>query len=337
MFSSIFLGVAFLTRPPAALALFPIALYLLYGESKDRTYSRKRFRDCVIFFLVFAPFIIIQFWYNYARFGSIFETGIRLMAQRAGIDFFSGTPFFIGVSGLLASPGKGFFFYSPISILFFLSVKSFYKRNKGLTICILGIILTYVIFISKNIYWHGDWSWGPRYIFVITPFLMIPVVEVVERWFWGGKRILRYLLIGLYFASIGVQLIGISIDFNRYFFSLQAEQGITFTVVGGDNAPQIIEPPDNVHFEWDKSPIIYNATTIIKIWNGMNAYVYNPLHNIHGMEEALLYSIKFNVFDFWWFYTLYTGTPLYIVLLELVLLGFIIILSWVRISRMVKE
>lgn len=294
LLSSLALGVAFTTRVPTILALVPILIYLVM----ERHDARRSMQDVAIFTGAFTPFVLIQLWYNHARFGSIFETGLSLMAQRAGIDFFSGTPLHVGLQGLLVSPGKGFFLYAPITILFFFSIRGFFRRHKGLACCLAAIAMAYVGFIAKNIYWHGDWSWGPRYIFVITPLLMIPVAEFVEKGASAQKRLSRGLWIGLFVVSVVVQLIGISIDFNRYFYSLQAEKGVRFKVVGGNDCPQILEPPDAVHFQWSNSPLLYNAKTILALWDRVqDSAPGQQKTKTPGRHDFLS---EFNRFDFWW-------------------------------------
>lgn len=334
------LGFAFITRVPAVLSLAPIFLLLSYRHLEGG-YTAKRvssaIRDCSIYSLALAPFVLMQFWYNYARFDSIFETGITLMAQKAGIDFFAGTPFITGLSGFLISPGKGFLYYSPISILFFFSIRGFYRRHRGLTLCILGIIASYLAFLSRNIYWHGDWSWGPRYLFAITPLVMLPVADFVERVFEIGKKFLIYSILALFAISMAVQVIGVSVDFNRYFTSLQVEKGVPFTIVGGNGVPYIREPTSGTHFEWDKSPIAYQAASALKIWEGLKEYKFiaEP-EKIYTPQEALESSLWFNTFDFWWLRALYTGAPPYLILSALVILSFIIIFSWIKLLRLVR-
>lgn len=341
LLSSASLGFAFLTRPPAVLALLPIFIFLSYTRLESNfTMKRvwKAIKDCTIYSLVFAPFVLIQLWYNYARFGSILETGITLMFQRAGLDFFTGTPFITGASGFLISPGKGFFYYSPISILIFLSIQGFYKRNKGLTFCILGIAFSYLIFLSRNIFWHGDWSWSPRYLFAITPLLMLPVADIVERSLREGKWTLRYMIIALFGISICVQIIGVSVDFERYFFSLQVEKGVRYKSVGARDNPLLLEPPSGIHFEWDKFPILYQTRSAIKIWKGLKGYrAISEPERLYTPEEALKYSIEFNTFDFWWLYAIYAGTPPSLIFSLLFLLLFVISISWVRILRFLDE
>lgn len=333
-------GYAFIARVPSVLALPPLFLYLLLCRHEEGFTTRRSLvalRDFVAFSIALVPFGLIQLWYNYARFGSIFETGYQVVAEKAGIDFFNDTPLFIGLSGFLISPGKGFFYYSPISILIFVSIKSFYKRNKGLTLCIGGIVSSYLIFLSRNIYWHGDWSWGPRYLLVITPLLMVPIADFVERLRLSGKKFLKFTVFGLFTLSVVVQVIAVSVDFNRYFFSLQ-EKGVRFTSVGGKDMPIIYEPSPNTHFDWDKFPIGYQAGAALKIWNGLRDYRFvEAPEKTYDVQVALTDFPRFNVFDFWWLYALYTGIPPYTVLLELTLICLVIILSWFRVLKLVDK
>lgn len=335
LLSSISLGFAFLTRPPAVFALPPILILLTFSRLTDLKKEDvfAGIRDCAVYSMAFLPFVAVQLWYNYARFGSIYETGITLMAVKAGIDFFSGTPLLTGLAGFLYSPGKGFFYYSPIAILIFLSIRGFYNRYAGLSICIIGISVSYLLFLSRNIYWHGDWCWGPRYLLVIAPLLMIPVADFVER---VDGKLSKGAVIILFGISICVQIIGVSIDFSRYFVSLQVD-GVRFTVVGGNGVPYIIEPPAGTHFEWDKSPIAYQAAAAVEIWEGLKEQPFSHERKvIHSKQEALRDYIKYNTFDFWWLYALDRGAPPSPIILILSLLLFIITFSLIRVLKMVN-
>jgi hypothetical protein len=334
--SSASLGYAFITRTPAVLAVLPIFVYLYYSRPEEGVAEKRILavlRDCAVYSLVFLPFVLIQLWYNFARFGSIFETGMTLFAQHAGIDLFSGTPLFTGLRGFLISPGKGFFFYSPIAVLIFFSLKGFYKRQKGLTLCIAGITFSYMIFLSKNLYWHGDWAWGPRYLLVITPLLMLPIADLVQSKFYGENRFLRYGIIGLFLISIVVQIIGISVDYQRYFISLQAE-GVKFTLVGGNDVPVIFEPPPATQFEWDKFPIAYQITYDWKILKSVKGTLFSDEEK--KSPDAQEKKMRPLIFDFWWYAGAYSGFSLSAILSMLSLLGFIITLSAFRALKMVR-
>ena len=75
-----------------------------YSKELDiKTVSVGLTKKIILFFIVFSPFLALTFWYNFYRFGSIFETGYSLMSERLGLDFFTGTPIWVGLSGFLLS------------------------------------------------------------------------------------------------------------------------------------------------------------------------------------------------------------------------------------------
>lgn len=338
--SSISLGFAFITRHTSLLSM-PLLLVLItapYLEKTDFKGTLKSFiREIVLFSIFFIPFVGLSFWYNYYRFGSAFETGYTLMATRLGLDFFTGTSLLTGLSGFILSPGKGLFYYSPIAILFFFSIRPFVRRHRAISTGFVVIIASYLLFMSKNIYWHGDWAWGPRYILVIMPFLIIPVAELVDSRTWQEKSFLKLLTYAIFAVSLTIQLIAISVDFQKYFINLKANEKVRFTVAHGKGVQPIVEPPAEFYFQWSRSPILAHYQFIYEMAGTAN----NDMHSEFKENVPIRGKIKeqineHNVLDFWWMNAMYTGTPLYIILLELTFLGFIIVLSWFRILKMVE-
>jgi hypothetical protein len=244
----------------------------------------------------------LNLWYNYYRFGSIFETAYHSIATRTGIDFFSGTPMLTGLSGLLISPGKGFFFYSPVAILFFFSIKLFIKRHLEISLCFICMILLYLFFLSKNLYWHGDWAWGPRYLLVITPFLIIPIAELLESDIWMKKIFLKASMCSIIVLSFIIQLAAISVDFNKYFVTLKSLEKVRFTDVRADGVQPIVELPVETYFTWQSSPLLAQLRFIYEIGKGVKDYRYlKPPDNATPDGKYRAHPV-FNVFDFWWLY-----------------------------------
>lgn len=297
-------GLAFLTRPTTIL-LIP-ALIVLTLESRRRKCGNQKIgsylaKTAIQFNLGFLPLVGISLWYNHYRFGSIFETGYSLIASLLGLDFFTGTSLLTGLSGLMISPGKGFFFYSPVAIFFFLSIRSFYKRQPSLAAAFILLISSYLLFISKNIYWHGDWTWGPRYLLAITPLFIIPIAELANSLSSRNRatRVSFYLIISI---SILIQISGVMVDFRKYFHNLVTVEKVSFIVSTADGAPSVAEPPVETYFNLDKSPILAQFQYIIEI--GENLPVYkeyfiqkNPTISKQSMGSPVLY-----LYDFWWVY-----------------------------------
>jgi hypothetical protein len=306
LFSAFSLGCAFLTRLTSVLVLPSLLILVIIDFSQQFGFKaalRQIIRAAALFSLVLLPFLCLNCWYNYYRFGSIFETGYSLIAAKTGLNFFSGTPLLTGLSGLLASPGKGFFYYSPVAILSLFAFRSFKKKHCALSWAFLLIIVSYLLFLSKNIYWHGDWAWGPRYLLVVTPLFIIPIGELLVSETWSIKRVGRKAIYFVLTVSVIIQLIAISVDFQKYFYHLAYEDKVQFSIILGRGVQTITEPPPDIYFNWHYSPIIRQVDFIYEIARNMHNYSYSePLMNASVYDKIKTVPL-YNLFDFWWLYT----------------------------------
>ena len=304
LISAFCIGFAINTRLVSVLALPALMVMMGAGcgvKYSLADYSKIFLRKMVIFISVLLPFAGLVLWYNHYRFGSIFETGFQLLAVKTGLDFFSGTPVLTGLKGFLASPGKGFFYYSPITIFFFFAIIPFFKKHPWEAISFILLILSYFFYLSRNVYWHGDWAWGPRYLLVITPFIIIPITELLDSVRWRKKTYFLIIPVYMVFAlSIVVQTLAISVHFYNYFYRLQIDQNVQFTIAKGEGVPEIYEPPPDVHFTWTKSPILFQLKEIKRIGTEIKKYRYvEPSQNATVSENIEGYP-SMHLFDFWW-------------------------------------
>jgi hypothetical protein len=307
--SALCFGFAINTRLVSILAL--PALLVMMGAGCGVSWrfvdnSKVFFRKIAIFVLVLLPFAGLVLWYNYYRFGSIFETGFQMLAAKTGLDFFSGTPFLTGLRGFLTSPGKGFFYYSPIAIFFFFTIVPFYKKHRWPAISFLLLILSYLLFLSRNVYWHGDWAWGPRYLLAITPFVILPITELLDSVRWRKNNPLTVLPVYVVFIlSILIQTLAISVNIYNYFYQLQIGQNVQFTRVQGEGDLEIKEPPPEVHFDWTKSPILMQLKDIKRIGTKITKYRNEELPQNATDLEKIKALPSMHIFDFWWVYMFY--------------------------------
>ena len=155
-------GFFIFNRPPDSILLTPIIYYIL--NLKDRR---------IIYYFSFmalssAPF----FLYNIHYFGSLFG-GYAGLASDIHFNFNMIT----GFVGLLASPSRGIFIYTPIIVFSILGYSKISKLSNEIVknfllisgISILGQILLYSAFVC----WWGGWSYGPRFLTGILPVLFI--------------------------------------------------------------------------------------------------------------------------------------------------------------------
>jgi hypothetical protein len=334
LLSGFSVGFAFITRPTAILVVPPLFVLMLY-------YSLKRFdfkistgiviKNIALFSVALLPFISLSLWYNYYRFGSVFETGFSLIGQHTRIDFFTGTPLLTGLSGFLISPGKGFFYYSPVALLFFFSIKSFIKKYPGLGISFILIILSYLLFLSKNIYWHGDWAWGPRYLLALTPIFIIPIAEIFSSDNWFKKKLRKVALYSILILSLLIQVAAISVDYSKHLTKLRFEENLPFSVVRSHGLQPIVEPPPETYFEWKRSPIVAQFIYIHEIYNDIKNYHYaEPFENA-TVQEKMRAAPFYNIYDFWWLYKYYVDgsySGFYVALILLILAIFTSMRIW---------
>ena len=100
--------------------------------------------------------------------------------------------------------------------------------------------------------------------------------------------------------SILVQTLAISVHFYNYFYRLQIDHNVPFTIVKGEGVPDIYEPPPDVHFTWTKSPILFQLNDIKRIGNEITKYRYvEPSQNATDWERIGVYP-SMHLFDFWW-------------------------------------
>ncbi len=314
--SAVLLGIAFVTRTSTLLILFPVLLYLLLSHIKRKTLIHF-FKEVIIYAMALIPFGIFFLYYNYVRFGDVFETGYTTIFNHWGGEAF-GTPLHVGLHGLMLSPGKGFFLYSPITILFILAVRYFYKKNKELTIAFLALISAYILFYSKYVAWHGDWAWGPRYLSVITPFLIIPSGELFESGMLKKFIHIKILVILLLAVSILIQIAAVTVNLNKYFIK---------------NHIPSRNIPNHIYFDPNYSPIKEQFKFVVEIARKIRYYTPPESRSDAADIKAINEQITINVPDFWYVYYIYAGAPkwqlagMVIMLLALIAFSFVMILE----------
>ncbi len=298
------LGFALIIRPTSILVLPPLFLLLYFYNPKKEDLKPNVRADLKYFAIIVAivlPFVCIYCCYNYLRFGSIFETGYGLIASRLGVDNFD-TPIQTGLLGLLASPGKGFFIYSPVTVLFFFSVKPFFKKHNMLAISFVLLIVLYILFYAKYRYWHGCNGWGPRFIFVITPFVMIPIAELIESASLQKQKLVKFIFYTVCVISFMIQFISVSVNGNQWFVRSQLQQGVKYKVESAVGVQPIVFPPTEIFFDWGESPVIQQIISFAETLKNMKSYIYVIPTEGTPVSDFVLKEPWMNTYDFWWLY-----------------------------------
>jgi hypothetical protein len=93
-----------------------------------------------------------------------------------------GNPIAIGLYGFLLSPGSSVFVYTPLLCLLPFTLPVFWREQRDETLAFCGLSLVLLFFFAKFDGWEGLWSApGPRYLFLWTPFLMLPLGLWLDR------------------------------------------------------------------------------------------------------------------------------------------------------------
>lgn len=142
--------------------------------------------------------------YNVWCFGSLWGPGGSTTAPTWA--FFSRTPSVEGLAGILASPGRGLFVYSPILVFAVAGLLLGLRRTPTLLAPLgLGVLMVIVV-VGQWFRWWGGYTWGPRLLADVTPilcFFLYPVTPVLDR-----HRLVKAVFVLLALLSVGAHALG---------------------------------------------------------------------------------------------------------------------------------
>lgn len=210
LIAATFVGAGMMTRIDAILSILPLAILIYLGSKYNYKFSFPLKKVTFWFLLIITPFIAFALFYNYIRFESPFQTGYSLVLKKT---FFKLIHIPFGITGFLFSPGKSIFLYSPILLLAPFAFREFYQKIPRYAFyAVISLITTYFLFYSSYVAWHGDWCWGPRYLLVITPYIVLPLASLFEKW-ENHTRFLKITTLCIIISSIFVQMIPVVSNF----------------------------------------------------------------------------------------------------------------------------
>jgi hypothetical protein len=146
-----------------------------------------------------------------SRFGSPFAAGqlgvgSQIALVKTGSSSLWQTPLYVGIAGLLVSPGRGLLVYSPIAILGLWGAVRVWRDPVWKDLRPVSLAAAAMLLLAAKWFdWWGGWWYGYRPIVdmvILLAFLAIPVVP----WIKGRRRAL--LCASLCCWSFGVQALG---------------------------------------------------------------------------------------------------------------------------------
>lgn len=177
-------------RPTNVLLTLPLTAYVLVQYP----------RLFVKFLLAGFPVVLFHLWYNLHYFGDVFHSQFPLRS------YYWQTPFLEGFGGLLISPGRGLFVYSPILLFaifgFWRALRSPSDPIRTLFIYTLCGTLLVIFVHSKWCSWWGGLSYGPRLISDLLPGMCLalyPAADIVRNHAW--LKFCALFFIGISFVA----------------------------------------------------------------------------------------------------------------------------------------
>lgn len=269
--------------------------------------------------------------YNFARFGTPFETGYGAQASLSAFT----TPLWVGLYGLLLSSGKGIAWFAPVVWLVPAGLAAMVRSRAhssaprhGEDVRRAGwaVVATWTVGLllyARFQHWGGDGSWGPRYLVPLLPLAAIPVAFALD----GASRLRKRIAWALAVLGLFVTLGGVGI----YFGAQMREAGdYPYTVALED--PHFMEAS---HWNPRFTPIVGHWRMLTRNL-GEHVAGQAPTLGVGGdadprtgltpaEQRTLLHAI-----DVWWLYAGYAGIPR----MPLVAVAFVLALgawwAWLR-------
>lgn len=179
------------------IACFPV--FILYILVKNRGATKDALKRASIFLSIALLGFCFILLLNYIRFGEIFEFGYGLEANKFYLpQILQHAP------KLLYWLDKGIFIYNPLFILGILGYYKLYRLAPKEAILLFSILALNFLLTCFWYGWHGNWSWGPRYLVPTAPLWLLPAFVFLHK-----KGIVRFILILLIAVSILIQLLSV--------------------------------------------------------------------------------------------------------------------------------
>lgn len=217
-----------------SIPVFVIYYFLLLKPKLSIDSLKKTLLDALIFLAGTLPLIITYFWFEAVRAAKPQDFTSSAQLGSYASNLMNNLPisvFIEGLYGQLFSPGRSIFLYSPILLVIILF---WHKMRRTILPELIIFVILFFIYVSfyaaqysigrpdQGIagFWHGESSWGPRYLTPIIPFGMLLIGYIYQKLSKLEKRFVFYPLIAI---GLYVQLLGTSMPYQIKFHDLQRE------------------------------------------------------------------------------------------------------------------
>lgn len=288
VFAGVGIGGAAITRyQDAFLGALALGLYLLLAGGPGRGIG-ERVRRMIGVGAGLAPFLALDLWYSWVRYGKPFASGHH--------ETVFGYAIWKGAAGLTISPGKGLLWYCPTILLLAVAGRPFARRFGALGIGIAALCISFVLLYGYVTYWHGDPAWGPRYVYPLVPFLTLPLGELL-RWPGRARSFVWLATAAIVVISFTVQFAAVSVSPWRTWYrviSYEEQRGHQWLWIAS-----------RYRYHWDirESPLNFQVHGLYQLaYDGLthsNKYELVPPDE-DPILDHLTVDYAINQWNFWW-------------------------------------
>jgi len=174
----------------------------------ERKHSPRQWRTM---FLVGSAFLLIGIMILGAALSYRSNSSLSPIYARGVISRFSLRNLVVRGYGLLFSPGKGLFVFSPLLLLGLAGLPALWSRHRTAVWAGVFALIGYTGGYTQYGVWHGGLCWGPRHLVPIVPLLLVPLSEVLR----ARKRAWRVATFIFIALSISIQFVTVTVDYTR--------------------------------------------------------------------------------------------------------------------------
>jgi len=201
--AGLILGFSLWVRPTMVLAAG------IFGVAVVIANRGKRWKNAVLVLLFPGLFGFAYLVRNKLLFGRALEFGYPDTAELGKQLNTFHTPFYVGLTGFLLSPGKSVFLYCPLLILAIYGMGKLWKIERGLATLCCGLPLVYLMFYMRYTQWEGGFCLGPRYMLPSVILCCLGLAPIVSM----GSRKFNQAVLALACIGFSVQVISYSTSF----------------------------------------------------------------------------------------------------------------------------
>ncbi len=188
--AGLFLSFAVISRPPVVFIALVVAVFVLVHYR----------RQLIPFVLCALPPLALVLTYNALMNGSPFIFGY----QEGIVENFS-IPRWEMIQGLLFSPSRGLFLFSPFLVLAPFGFWIGWIRERKPLFAYLG--LAFVAYVGIMASWNslGGWAYGPRMLTDALPAVCLLIIPAVERIRGHGRSVLwASVVFAIFIQALGL-------------------------------------------------------------------------------------------------------------------------------------